>query len=330
MARRPKPSVPVRILVSALLLAIVVGVPRATPKGTWPPPRCETGYPSYWDTTYWEARQVVTVLAHRDSSGAVTRLELFDDNSGGADIDCLLAPIWHWRFPHRTSPSQKGKPFTEVVHFVLNRSGANVRDRVARGLPGFAEVALEEPPFKRWVQAWAEHAPGFGFTDFVTCGYTDMHRAAWKGVLASPYMVQKRRFGLLLSSPDGRYVLDPFAGLEVSSDGNAAWDADTGYATFDAVTGDRLDYSVATNDRIDLARWINSTTFILLGLMRLDHPKSDSEHWVCAWVPAVWIGDMSTEKIAYYLGLPALPTEWPALERDLSRAKASVYPEVTW
>jgi len=68
----------------------------------------------------------------------------------------------------------------------------------------------------------------------------------------------------------------------------------------------------------------------LLGEYCVEHPKSTAENWVEAWVPAVWVGDVESERMVIYVGVPTLPIYRVPLERKLAKVRASVYPNVTW
>ena len=106
---------------------------------------------------------------------------------------------------------------------------------------------------------------------------------------------------------------------------------DEGYAIYDARTGDRLSYwKIGPFLRVDLARWVTRSVFVLLGEYCVEHPKSTAENWVEAWVPAVWVGDVESERMVIYVGVPTLPIYRVPLERKLAKVRASVYPNVTW
>jgi hypothetical protein len=282
-------------------------------KQSWIVPRYGGGLPSYW-----AARKIVSITLRCNSAGEVTSAELYDNNYDASVTDSLITLVWRWTMPPGMTRSHRGRPFTEVAHFVFDRSASTLPDRRIRGIPPFVARALNEPPLSGWLKQWTLHEPGLELTDFATEGYTEMQRVEGKGSLRSPELIQKSLRGMLLTSPDGRYVLDPFEGFEITSDGRLARDVDVGYATYDAKTGDRMYYWVQPSYRIDLARWVGRTVFVLLGEVRIDHPKSTFDNWVEAWVPAVWVGDVGSQRIALYVGVPALAIYRFQLERELT------------
>ena len=332
---RVRPKMRTRSLILALTGAVVAPVLTAsqlTPGGStaaisWFAPKQSIDFPSYW-----ESRKIVSVLAHCDSSGAVESVEIFDNEHTESVEDSLIELVSEWTFPPKTRGPREGRSFTEDVHFVFDRSASTVPDRAQRGLPQIVTDALEEEPLKSWVDAWAASDLEFALTDFVTPGYTKMRVVEAEGMLhSSEQMKKKRRYGLLHTSPDGAYVLDPFVGGFVDKRGEIGWDIDQGYSVFDAETGDRLYYHVDTRSHIGMAHWINPRIFVLTGRFIVDNWEPSPGIWVHVSVPEIRVGDIEAEKIARYWGAPAGPHEMAGEPwKELQEVKTSVYPAIEW
>jgi hypothetical protein len=181
--------------------------------------------------------------------------------------------------------------------------------------------ALEDGPLAAWVAVHRALDPAFDAEDFAWYGTRAIGRDGTPDVL--PSVAARERFGLHHRSPDARWVLDPFYGMDVDSTGRPAFDAHTGISIYEVKSGDRVFHDTC-DCQFTATQWLDARTFVLAG--------SIGEWWDPArlFIDAIWVGDVETGRIALYLGAPF---SWLDRERRgaaLGRLQRSLYPRVRW
>ena len=268
------------------------------------------------ETGYCADRQIVVLELAVDPLGAVQDAIVIENHAGQREADSLLTLVHAWRVP--AGPSQSRPKAIYVVAIAGRRAD---KEPATESLSRRAHQKFEDRPLALWLQALRAADPRASQLDFVT--YHEGVSTSLRGQRALDGETMRRRqdFGMLHESPDGNYVLDPFAGSEVTEDGLLVHDAETGFSVFEKPSGDLRCYSLGTGDH--LAAWVDATEFVLVG----------TSLTTCATgpdflVPAIWFGDVEDCRVTCYLGDPMAPWQWEEYYARIRRARQEIYPRL--
>jgi hypothetical protein len=271
---------------------------------------------------YWQRRRIVYLELVVDASGRAHARVLADHGPAGA-ADSLLQVVRGWRLTPKAVESPT------VAAFALDRTESQAWGRPGVSLPPVVRAALAQDDFACWMAAWTTVDERFSASDFIARGPTPLRETPWAAdLLRNPELETKERFGLLRTAPGGRWVLDPFQGIDVDANGRLANDVDTGFAVYDARTGERWFYDVGgTVWSIALAQWLGPERFLVAGRTEAPSPGGFDP----VWAPFLREVRLDERVSIEYLGAP-LPqrdmTDWvPAQERCWRRAYPLLPPQ---
>ncbi len=278
---------------------------------------------------YWEAWGVVFVKATCDADGRVLSAEVARGTAAPAVLDSLVALVKAGAFEIRTR--WDGSPDSvQVVPFVTERH-PRVSERAGWvGMPDDIRGALARFPLDVWLRGMLEIDPEFDLDDFLFASQGGPWEEYVPGYLAEPDMMEKRELGLLLDSPDGLWVLDPFHGGFVGGDDRMGWDADNGFSISDASSGARIvSYVVGPGSWSTWATtWIGLERCLLVGSTQRDAFAGGTV--VLMPAPAIWELNLVTRTLHFYIGAPIRPEDEPGYDELGYSVLSTSFPKINW
>ena len=271
----------------------------------------------------WEDRRTIGLIVQFDSSGAVTGMELKERHGSAREADSVLAVARAWRFPHGWARDRREGRWPAVV--VLDRAGNAHRDRSQPVPPAIAELLLKHP-LAEWLQALQSIHPEASTEYFRSYGSWHMFKVRAVGMLGDEMLRRKASCSMLLESPAGTYVLDPFVGFEVYEECGLGADVDTGFSIFQSASGDRTWYDVSTTESIHVAAWADDSTFVMAGTGRIEN----ADRSLATRVPLLWVGDASNGIMRRYIGAPMDPLQEEGFWRQILIVMRNSYPRVRY
>jgi hypothetical protein len=273
---------------------------------------------------YWTRRRAVLIAATW-AADRFEKAQVLENQARAGIADSLLAAARAWSLPDWLQQAARSRPFTVCVAHVTDRTESRYPATVH--LPGWALSLLTRDLFPAWMSVLSSADSLFSGADFAFAGSRSVWRYSenekYPNLLNQPAMQQRRRFGLLHTSPGKRWVLDPFVGAEIDSTGRLGSDVDRGFCVYDMSTGNLTYYDVSTVDGIVLATWANDSTFVLAGTaavdLRCDLPMR---------APAFWIGDTGTGRLTTYLGVPFSPWSETKVWEGWRHVAHKAYPKI--
>jgi len=135
----------------------------------------------------------------------------------------------------------------------------------------------------------------------------------------------ERRAGVW-PSPGGMWILDPFAGTPVGP--GSRLDPERACVAL-AARGPGMDHRTAMpGATVHAACWVDSTTFLLAGWGRVNHPRFPNGTWGPLRVPTVWVGDAEAGTLAVYYGAPVPPATEREADGVLADVRQRAFPRV--
>jgi hypothetical protein len=301
-----------RLLVSIVLTVLVAPVAAHSDTTPWPPAHV----PGWRQFSYWDSRKIVTIAAYRSDRETLDSTVVIDNAGRAASADSIRRIVEH------SLRKRKGDA-VEYVQVALDSSARWFPGR--QGIPDFAAGRLSSGHFHEWMRALDPQNPKRAQDGFIAQITDSIIGPGIRNALKGAEIANKATRGLLAWSPDSSYVLDPFAEVEISSSGAAMYDADDGYAVYDAKSGDILGWSVGAEFGFHLGSWISKDRFVLLGTMRADSPVRVPKTSLYVIVPIIYVGDMKRRVGVTYLGRAI-----DAGTTRLGHAQSAAYPKVKW
>ncbi|HEX7880736.1 MAG TPA: hypothetical protein VF720_15080 [Candidatus Eisenbacteria bacterium] len=271
----------------------------------------------------FRARQVVYLQGYVERDGTISRWEVRESFAPPAATDSLLVMAKRGDFPWSDAqPRRSGDPGWIIVPITLNTSVPADGPRMSAGQVNQLEALLPG-----WLSRLRRSDPGLALTQFrhvashplnAPSGLFPMNEHFGEPAAARPASLEsaptnspafhrlKWEKGLLTRSPDGRYIFDMGADLEVMEDGELGGDCGGGWTIYDGATHQRLwgttpgNYSHARS-----GAWAGSDLLALYGDVRLSHPTNPN---LDCYVPAIWIFDFTAKTYTMWEG-PAGP-QW--------------------
>src|SRR5262249_30313939 len=146
----------------------------------------------------------------------------------------------------------------EFLQICLDSSAHSFPGR--QGIPEFVARRLSSGLFHEWMKGLDPRDPRGAQDGFVAVSVDSFFVPGMRNALNGPYTENKKRLGLLATSPGSSYVLDSFAELGFDSVGTAEYDAEGwGYNVIDAKSGDVLAWS--ETGPLYLGGWIDKNHF---------------------------------------------------------------------
>jgi hypothetical protein len=266
-------------------------------------------------------RRFPEIATHPWTNGESSpRVSIRENHANARTADSLRAVFERVAPPSDIGEQLWRRHWQEQVLVCMDRCERSAHP-AATYLPEAVRRALRTGHAATWMRAHAAVDSSFSAADFVWYGtrsmYTDPTEA--RGLLYMPDAVAKGHFGLHHTSPDGRWVLDPFYAISLTSSGRPMRDVDSGFVVYDARSGNRVFYEVV-GQAVSWATWLDAHTFLLLG----SHQLLDYH------AAAIWIGDVATGRVALYMGPPLSPLDRPRWSSALSGLQRAAYPRVRW
>jgi hypothetical protein len=277
---------------------------------------------------YWQRRRIVSIQIDVDSTGLPRDVRVLADHGPPGAADSLLAVVRGWRAPREWLRWRGPRPADRraVAAFALDRTESQAWGRPGAALPAELRRALADSDLACWMQVWQAVDARFSAADFIAQGSVPLREERWPAdLLRSPALAVKSRYGLLLPSPGGRWVLDPFQGIDVDARGRLGYDVDTGYAIYDARTGERWFYDVGTTWSIAVVAWLGPERLLLAGSMHAPNPVGRSEP---VWVPFLREVRLDERIWIEYLGAPLPPFAVPRWAHAIETCRQRVYPRL--
>jgi hypothetical protein len=317
---------PFRLGILPVFGLLILSMPSGAggPDPAWPPASRLPGLEHYA-----ESRQVVTIAICRRTSGQLDTVAVACAHGRAAAADSVRALVSAW-VRTQPSPALTGREsLTSFCQVALDPLALDMPGHGEWRLPRFANSVLDQPGFRDWLGALRRLDGRFDRGGFLATAIETLRVSAAPAVLRDAGMRLKEAAGVLSTSPDSVYVLDPFQGMELDSAYRSEYDVDLGYSVYDRASGDRLFYFVSTMSNNDLGAWADGRHFILAGTIGLDAPGLTGWGWDIIRIPAIMIGDARDRILVYYLGPPLDECRgtkrWSSLE-----AMHRAYPKVIW
>lgn len=229
----------------------------------------------------------------------------------------------------RRSSSERTSTGADDTVAAVSRGGD-----LARWLTPAARETLESGSLRPWYEAQRAFFPAFRFEEFHLETTARIHDHSLATTVGEQIGGNEARRRLLLPSPDGRWILDPFYGLElVEEEGHPAdaWDADHGFRVFDGRSDSLVAYDVWGPGAAPwTGAWIGRDEFVIVGSRLAPEPTDGPIPGAARQNAAVWIGDMETREMRTFLG-PAIPDAgWPQYLKLRAAALRARHPHVAW
>ncbi len=321
-----------RILVPVLLLAAAgcYGGKKESPK----PAGSAADEPAPADSmarAYEDARHVVYLQADLDADGNVVEVRPLDlAPAPAAVIDSLEAIVKGWIL---NPPAERGGaagPAQVVIPFALDRRAEAAGAEAGSRLPPAVRDTLTLGSLRPWADGWREIDPEFSLDDFISPGPVPLSEGGWPDSLNEPDLVGREARGMLRVSADGRWVLDPFAGVRFAPEDAESLYANQGFSLACKDAGRRCYHQLSPHSRVWLATWLDNDTFLALGLIELSHTGSGKGAKKAFSAPAIWLGEPETGTITLFRGAPITPEERPAVRAFELRLRKEAFPKVDW
>jgi hypothetical protein len=296
--------------VTVAILFLALAGPGST--APWPPAHV----PGWRQHSYWDSRQIVTIAAYRSHGGTLDSTVVIDNAGRAASADSVR------RLTERALRMRTGNR-VEFVQVALDSSARWFPGR--QGLPEFAVRGFKSGHFREWAHALDPRNPERALNGFIAQTADTLVAPGIPHALKERHVKQREARGLLATSPDSSYVLDPFATTEISSTGAVGHDDVGGYALFDRKSGD-VRASVGAGVSFDLGGWISKDQFLLVGRMRVDSPVHYHGEQPFVIAPVIVVGDVNRRVAATYFGRPIDS----ATSSRLTSVRSAAYPQVKW
>jgi len=303
------------LLQGALVVAAVLGAPGI------PQAREQS------ENSYWNDRRAVLLAVTWLYDDRFVAAEVIEDYARPALAESLLAAAASWPVPDWVRPpSGRSRGYTVCFAYVTDRTAAS--NPSAEHLPASTRALLTSGLFVEWMQELSRSDSLATWDDFIFTRVRSIPQHPSKshpGLLRTPKMQERQRFGLLQTSPAGRWVLDPLQGFEIDSRGRLGNDIDTGFRIYDPATGNCVFHDVATDWSITLAGWQSHSCFVMAGEMPVDPALCD----ISVRAPVVCVGNPFSGKLTTFKGAPISPGKQRRLLDGWHRVFRKAYPKVT-
>jgi hypothetical protein len=280
-------------------------------------------------STWWRQHRAVALEVTWDLDRKCTGVEVRASDAPPAAIDSLQAVVHGWDVPPRTWPSQKRPEYARVIVFATDRTAAASGDSAVHLAPEL-RARLARAPFDCCVAVMRAADAQFTLDDLTVVRLANLHRPLERVQTSNAAeQLAARREGCtavtLVASPDGRWVLDPFAMIGLSCLGPPERDADVGYAVLDAKTGHEVFTEVRTTWSISLAAWLDDHRFVMAGTDEADGPGKLQG---VVRAPSLWLGDVERGTLTEYQGCPVPLFSVDVLDRAVAGCMQNAYPAV--
>jgi len=194
--------------------------------------------------------------------------------------------------------------------------------------------SIDRGPLRSWVDAQIAAIPNFSLGALTLESTSKIHEQYQATTLDEQFGGNEARRSLLVRSPDGRWVLDTYYGMEIverSGRPAAAWDADRGFRVFDARTDSLRVYEVLGTTAVPwMGAWIGPDRFVVVGDAILTEMSGQPPPDPAPRTPIAWLGDMESRELTTFRG-PAIPDSlWDRYARARLDAFAARQPQIQW
>jgi hypothetical protein len=275
--------------------------------------------------TWWHQHRAIAYKVTWDLDRNYVGAELLAGDAPAAVVESLQAALRGWSLPPRTWPSQQRPEYVRTVVFATDRTAAASGDSAVH-IPTEVRAVLARAPLDCWMAAMRAADPRFSADD-LTAGLSGALRPSQTPAPSAAFAARREGCAsvTLSASPQGRWVLDPFAHLELSClNPPATTSVNLGYAIHDAGTGEEV-CSEFTGRGIALGGWLDDTRCVLAGESEI--VGADPAAFV-ARVPTLWVVDVERHTRTRFQGVPASPHNIGTLERAVVECLQKAYPGV--
>jgi len=266
-------------------------------------------------------RQLVYLNGFVERDGTISRWQVRESYAPPAATDSLLELVNRGDMPWSGAVCHHaGDPEWITVPITLNPSAQATRPAMTR-----TQINQLEQLLPGWLSRLRRSDPGLAFSQFrlvgsyplnTPSGLFPMNEYFGQPATNRPVRLEstpgaapesafhplKWEKGVLTRSPDGRFIFDMGADLEVMPDGELGGDCGGGWQLYDGPTHR---YLWGTSPGLDAhatgGAWAGSDYLVLYGHSRFNHPGNPQ---LDSFVPAVWIFDFEAKTYAMWEGPP--------------------------
>jgi hypothetical protein len=275
---------------------------------------------------YWKSYGSVLIKAVCDSNGSMKSAELLYSLASRAQTDSILNLATRTQFEAR--PGMDGsirrwrdhETHTDSdLHILIPYPIHGARSEVASSLA--TRKDLETAGLGPWLKMWDELLPGWPFESW-TYTYTGDPMYAYTSTIRDSQMTA---LGMVSSSPDGRWRMHPFVGVEFDAEGRPDFDVDGGFVLYTTESPNRVwQHVTGTTANYFSAEWIDDKRFVVTAVEEVD---LDYEGVVFFHAPVLIFGNTSSASFTSLVGPPIPDQDSKRIWEHLQQYQEARYPK---
>jgi hypothetical protein len=253
--------------------------------------------------TYWDAYRSVIIKAVCDTLGNIRHTELLYSAASPAETDSIMEVARQTRFDTKIHEGRVRKsqyePFgKDEVEYIAPYA---VRDRNVKTKPLITRKELEQAGLGRWLAAWDRLLP-----DWPVETWSDNGQERYYEYTSNMNDSQMMALDMVSVSPDRKWHLHPFVGMEFDSNGRPGFDIDGGFVVY--MPGDSVrvrQHVTGTPVNYTSAEWIDKNRFVVTATESVDLNVLGVTFYRA---PLLYVGDVNSREFMWIAG-PPVPIE---------------------
>lgn len=262
--------------------------------------------------TYWDKYRSVIVKAVCDTLGNLKRSEVIYSAASPAETDSILkiAKALHLGpeiYEGRVRKSRYETVGKDEVEYIVPYA---VRDQNIKPKPLVTRQELEQAGLGRWLAGWDRLLPDWPVE---TWSHSGLER--YYEYISNMDDSQMVALEMVSISPNRRWHLHPYVGVEFYTDGRPSFDVDGGFAVY--VPGDSVrvrQYVTGTPVTYTSAEWIDKNRFVVTATESVD---LDAQGVTFYRAPLLFLGDVNSHEFKWITGPPVPIETTDEMWRDL-------------
>jgi len=264
------------------------------------------------EDAYWNAYQPVVIRATCDSTGNVKTALILRTALFPAQNESLLSLTKRTRFDVklgadgliRRGLSHEGNTEGEIHVFVPYPTHLT-NQRKAPDVPTRSE--LEKVRLGPWLKIWDELLPAWPLDTWWRTVDVRNSLYSYTSTIRDSQMVA---FGMVSISPDGRWKIHPFYGVDFDDEGRPGLDVDQGFVLYTSQTPNQIRQHVGgTTGSYWSAEWMDNERFVVAAVQEV---WLNSKNRVISYhAPELIFGTTSESKVTTLMG-PPVPITYSA------------------